>query len=322
MIDAASIEEASDRISDVIRRTPMLSSTTLGDIAGAEVVLKCEMLQRTGSFKVRGATNRIRTLDPEVRRRGVVTASGGNHAQGVAFAATMAGVRSTIVMPERTSRAKVEATRSYGGEVILHGRDYNAAAARAHAIEREEGLTYVHAFEDPAVIAGQGTLGLEVLEECPTVETIIVPIGGGGLIAGIALAVAHSDVDARVIGVQAAGADAASRSVEAGELIELEAVDTIAEGMATRHIGELTLDIITEHVDHLVTVSDVTMSRAIHLLLERSKLLTEPAGAAAVAALLEGAIDPAPAEVVVPVLSGGNLDIGELPRVLDVGDSS
>lgn len=322
MMDPATIVEARGRIDDVVRSTPMLTSTTLGGLADAEVVLKCEMLQRTGSFKVRGATNRIRTLDIEVRRQGVVTASGGNHAQGVAFAAAIAGVDSTIVMPESTSRAKVEATRSYGGDVIIHGRDYNEAAARAHVIEREEGMTYVHAFEDEAVIAGQGTVGLEVLEDRPDVDAILVPIGGGGLISGIALAVAHSDTDARVIGVQAEGADAAGRSVEAGELIELDSVDTIAEGMATRHIGELTLAVISEHVDQLVTVSDTSMARAIRLLLERSKLLTEPAGAAPVAALLEGAISIGSDEVVVPVLSGGNLDLDDLPRILDKGDSS
>lgn len=322
MIEAADLLAARDRFGDVVRRSPLVRSTTFSGWADAEVHLKLEAFQRTGSFKIRGAMNRISTLAAAEADAGVVTASGGNHAQGVALAAAMQGIESVIVMPEETSRSKVRATAGYGADVRLHGETYNAAAARAHEIERETGRTYIHAFEDPAVIAGQGTVGLEILEDLPTVGTIAVPIGGGGLIGGIATAAAGHDRPVRVVGVQAAGATAAERSVHAGRVVELEEVSTIAEGMATRHIGEHTLELIQARVDDLVTVTDEEMTAAIGLLLDRSKTLAEPAGAAAVAALLAGRLSLDTGEVVVPLVSGGNLDLEDLARMAESGVST
>jgi threonine dehydratase len=245
-----------------------------------------------------------------------VTASAGNHAQGVALAATRIGVDSTIVMPEDAPIAKVKATRRYGAEVILHGTDYDAAAERAHEIERAEGRTYVHAFDDPFVMAGQGTIGLEILADLPEVDTVVVPIGGGGLIAGVATAITEQKPDARVIGVQAEGAASAAKSLEKGEVYELSRVDTIADGLATRSVGERTFEVIRERVDEVVTVSDPEIAVALTSLLERGKTLVEGAGAVGLAALLSGTFDYEEGEVVVPVLSGGNIDMNTLTTVI------
>jgi threonine dehydratase len=300
----------------VARRTPVDYSHSFSETTGAEVYLKLETFQRTGSFKIRGATNRIATLTDAERAAGVVTASAGNHAQGVALAATRTGVDSTIVMPEHAPIAKVKATRRYGGEVVLHGADYNEAEARAREIEREEDRTYVHAYDDPAVMAGQGTIGLEILEDCPEVETVVVPIGGGGLIAGIATAIKTQRPDVRVVGVEAAGADSAVRSVRAGSVVELDHVDTIADGIATRRLGDRTFEVIRERVDEVVTVSDEEIVVAMTSLLERSKALVEGAGAVALAALLSGAFEFDEGEVVVPALCGGNIDLNTLTTLI------
>ncbi len=315
MLDAGDILEAHERIEDTVRRTPLEYSNTFSERTGAEVYLKLEMFQRTGSFKIRGATNRILTLSASEREAGVVTASAGNHAQGVALAASNNDVEATIVMPEHAPISKLRATRDYGATVIQHGADYNEAAARAHEIERESGRTYVHAFEDPAVMAGQGTVGREIIADLPAIDTVVVPIGGGGLISGIATAI-KAETDARVIGVQAEGASAAAQSLNKGELVELDAVETIADGMATRSIGENTFSIIRERVDEVVTVSDADIVEALIGLLERSKALVEGAGAAPLAALLTERFDFDPGEVIVPVLSGGNIDLNMLTTVI------
>lgn len=316
MIELSDVLAARDRVAETARHTPLEYSHTFSDMTGASVHLKSETFQRTGSFKIRGATNRIATLSPAEQEAGVVTASAGNHAQGVALAATRIGVDSKIVMPEEAPIAKVEATRRYGAEVILHGTDYDEASELAHEIEREEGRTYVHAFDDPLVMAGQGTIGLEVLDDLPEVDTVVVPIGGGGLIAGIATAIKERAPDARVIGVQAAGASSAAKSLEKGEVYELERVDTIADGLATRSIGRQTFEVIQERVDEVVTVSDPEIAVALTSLLERGKTLVEGAGAVGLAALLSGKFDYEESEVIVPILSGGNIDMNTLTTVL------
>jgi len=316
MLSLADVERARERVQETSRHTPMEYSHTLSAMSGAEVHCKLELFQRTGSFKIRGATNRIATLDAADREGGVVTASAGNHAQGVALAASRTGVDSTIVMPEQAPISKVQATENYGGRVILHGRDYDAAAERAHTIEREEGRTYVHAFDDPMVMAGQGTIGLEIADDLPTVETVVVPIGGGGLISGVATALTQLDSDVRVVGVQAEGAASAAASLAKGSIVERDAVETIADGIATRRVGDRTFEVIKERVDEVVTVSDGEIAVAVTTLLERSKMLTEGAGAVPVAALLSNAFDYDEGEVIVPVLSGANIDLNDLTTVI------
>ena len=244
-----------------------------------------------------------------------MTASAGNHAQGVALAATTEGVDAKVVMPEQAPISKIKATRGYGAEVVLAGADYDAAAEHAHRIEHEEGRTYIHAFDDYDVMAGQGTIGLEIVEALPEVDTVVVPVGGGGLISGIAT-VMNAETDARVVGVQAEGASAVAESLRKGERVERERVDTIADGIAVRRTGERTLPVIRERVDEVVTVTDAETAGALVALLERSKTLVEGAGAVSLAALLEGAFDFADDETVVAVLCGGNIDLNVLTTVI------
>ncbi|AFK18165.1 threonine ammonia-lyase [Haloferax mediterranei ATCC 33500] len=316
MLSLADIHAARERVETVARWTSLEYSHTFSDITGAEVHLKLENSQRTGSFKIRGATNRITTLSEEEKDAGVVTASAGNHAQGVALAATRAGVDSKIVMPEHAPISKVKATERYGGNVVLHGTDYDEAQAKAHEIEEEEGRTYVHAFDDEYVMAGQGTIGLEILEDCPDLDTVVVPIGGGGLISGIATAIKEQHPDVRVIGVQAEEASSAADSLDKGSIQTLDEADTIADGIAVRQIGGKTFEVIQEHVDEVVTVSDEEIAVALTYLLERSKTLVEGAGAVALAALVFEKFDYEADEVIVPTLSGGNIDMNTLTTVL------
>ncbi len=318
MLELADVEAARERVAETARKTPLERSMTFSQRTGADIRLKMEHLQRTGAFKIRGATNKIALLDEAEREAGVVAASAGNHAQGVALAATRAGVDSTIVMPEYAPISKINATRSYGAEVVLHGIDYDAATGRAHEIEREEGRTYVHAFDDPAVMAGQGTIGLEIAEQCPEVDTVAVPIGGGGLIAGIATAI-KALTDARVIGVQAEGAASAAESLRKGEVVERDSVDTIADGIATRKIGEETFEVIKARVDEVVTVSDAEIANALTSLLERSKTLVEGAGAVPLAAVIEERFEYDEDETIVPTLCGGNIDLNVLTTVITRG---
>ena len=316
MLDREDVAQARERVAETARHTPLSYSYTFSSMTGAEVHLKQEMLQRTGAFKIRGATNRIATLPEETLAQGVVTASAGNHAQGVALAATRMGVDAKIVMPEDAPIQKVKATRSYGAEVVLHGVDYDAAAERAHEIERAEGRYYLPAFDDWAVMAGQGTVGLEILDDLPGVDTVVVAIGGGGLISGIATALKGHNPDIRVVGVQAEGASNAAPSLRKGRRVELDSVDTIADGIATRSVGEKPFRVIQERVDEVVTVSDAEIAVAIVTLLERGKTLTEGAGAVPLAALLEGTFEYDDGETIVPVLSGGNIDMNTLATVI------
>jgi len=314
MLELDDVRAARDRVARTSRHTPLEYSHTFSSMTGADVHLKEEVFQRTGSFKIRGATNRVATLSDAEREAGVVTASAGNHAQGVALAATRMGVDATVVMPEDAPISKIKATRNYGARVV--GVDYDAAAEHAREIERTEGRYYLPAFDDWDVMAGQGTIGLEILEDLPGVETVVVPIGGGGLIGGVATAIKGKQPDTRVVGVQAEGASSVAESLEKGTRVELDSVDTIADGIATRTVGEKPFEVISERVDEVVTVSDDEIAVAVTQLLERSKLLTEGAGAVALAALLFERFDYAEGETVVPALCGGNIDLNTLTTVI------
>ncbi|MFF4949574.1 threonine ammonia-lyase [Streptomyces chattanoogensis] len=311
------VREAHKLLSGVCRTTPLEGSRYLSGLLGSPVHLKCENLQRTGSFKIRGAYVRIAALSPQERAAGVVAASAGNHAQGVALAASLLGVRSTVFMPVGAPLPKVAATREYGAEVRLHGQvvDETLAAAQEHA--QQTGAVFIHPFDHPDIIAGQGTLGLEILEQCPEVRSIVVGIGGGGLAAGIALAVKALRPDVRVIGVQAAGAACYPPSLEAGHPVSIETLTTMADGIKVGRPGDVPFRIVHELVDEVRTVSEDELSSALLLCLERAKLVVEPAGASPVAALLS---HPETFEgPVVAVLSGGNVDPLLMQRVLRHG---
>ncbi|HEX6693745.1 MAG TPA: threonine/serine dehydratase [Longimicrobiales bacterium] len=294
-----------------IHRTPLLSATTIGARAGVQLWLKPENLQRTGSFKVRGARNCIRQLTPEQRQRGLITISAGNHAQAVAWSAAAEGAHATVVMPAHASAAKVEACRAYGGDVVLHG-DMFEAFQHMEMLRAERGSTLVHPFEDSAVIAGQGTVGLEIVEDLPDVDVVIVAIGGGGLISGIATAVRAFRPNARIVGVEPVGAAAMTEALSAGQPVTLKRIDTIADGLSAPAAGVLTLEHVRALVDDVVLVDDAAIREAMVLLLERAKLLAEPAGAAAVAALLAGTAGVRPGDRVVCIVSGGNVGVPAL----------
>lgn len=320
LVSLAEIEDARRRLTDVAVQTPLDASRALSGLVGGDVYVKCENLQRTGSFKIRGAFNRISRLNDQERSAGVVAASAGNHAQGVALAASLSDARATVFMPSSASLPKVEATRRYGAEVILQGKDFGEAyeASRAHA--RETGATFVHPYDHPHVIAGQGTIGLEIVEQLPTVGTVLVPIGGGGLISGIAAAVKALKPQVRVVGVQAAGAAAFPLSLQKGHIVSLDHMSTIADGIAANSPGELTFAHVKEQVDEVVTVTDDAIAQALVLTAERMKLVLEPSGAAGVAAVMEGVGNIEPPLVV--VLSGGNIDPLLLLRVIRYGLSA
>ncbi len=312
------ITDAAAALGPYVQRTPLLRAGALGQMAGVELWLKAENLQRTGSFKVRGAFNRIRLLSPEERRCGVVAASAGNHAQGVALAARELGVRATVVMPEAAPLVKVESTRGYGAEVVLHGHDFEEAFAHAQALHRDSGAVLVHAFDDPAVIAGQGTVGLEIVEQLPDVQLVVVPVGGGGLISGVAVAVKSLVPTARVVGVQAAAAPAVYQSWGQARAVEVPARRTLADGLAVSAARGGVLGLLRRWVDDMVTVEEDELAGAMVLLLERAKLVAEGAGAAAVAALVYGKVRM-PGARAVAVVSGGNVDLNTLARVVDRG---
>jgi threonine dehydratase len=284
-------------------------------MTGGDVFLKMEHLQWTGSFKTRGAYNKVAQLVETGDTERVVAASAGNHAQGVALAASTLGVDSTIVMPTAAPQAKVDATREYGATVELVGQDFQEAMAYAQGLVENETTAFIHAYDDPAIVAGQGTLGVEMCEDCSDVDTVVVPIGGGGLISGIATAFDELSPDTRVVGVQATGAATVPESLDKGIPATLDSVDTIADGIATGGISELTLSLIDEHVDDIVTVSDGEITRALLLLLERAKQVVEGAGAASVAAILSEELD-VEGEKVLALLCGGNLDMTMLQTVL------
>ncbi len=320
-VSIADIWHAQEVLRKSIAQTPMIHSRTFSAMTGADVYLKAEMLQRAGSFKIRGATYKVSRLTAEQRKHGVITASAGNHAQGVAIAARDAGIPCTIFMPRFAPLAKVTATQSYGAEVVLHGDTYDDASARCMEAQKETGATYIPAFDDADVIAGQGTLGLEILNEQPDVDTLIVPIGGGGLISGIAIAAKSLKPDIRVIGVQASGSGSCRASLDVGEVVTLPAINTIADGIAVKRPGAITFPIIKALVDDVLLISDEQIINAVLLLLERCKFLVEGAGAIGVAALLSGLIEVRGHTVVCP-LSGGNIDVNLVSRFIQHGLSA
>ncbi len=315
------IEAARTLVSRVADVTPMESSRQLGEVLGVPVYLKCENLQRTGSYKIRGAYNRLMQLSDEEKARGVVAASAGNHAQGVAFAARELGIRSTIFMPEGVALPKLQATRHYGAEVVLRGSSVDEPLRAAAEFAVETGAVFIPPFDHPDIITGQGTLGLEILDQVPDVGTIIVPIGGGGLIAGVASAVkqkaAQQGREIRVIGVQAENAASYPPSLAAGEPSEIRLMPTIADGIAVSKPGILNFEIIRDVVDEVLTVSDDDTARGLLMLLERAKLVVEPAGAVSVAAILSGRIHAEGPTVA--ILSGGNIDPMLMQRVISYG---
>ena len=311
----ADIRAAHARVAPRIHRTPLLSATRLGARAGVTLFHKCESLQKTGSFKVRGALNNVSQLDAAARKRGVITVSAGNHAQALAWAARDAGVQCTVVMPMAASRTKVEASRGYGAEVVLHGTTGIEAFAHAHALAKERDLTIVHPFDDPAVIAGQGTVGLEILEQLADVDDVVVPIGGGGLIAGIATAIKESRPEVRVYGVEPTGAAAMRKSLDEGRPVKLDSLETIADGLAAPMAGDVTYPIVKHYVDDVVLVTDEEIMSAMRGILFSAKLLAEGGGAAATAAILSGKLK-LQGRRVVAVMSGGNVDPTRVQEVL------
>ena len=315
-VDYADIERARERLDEsVAKQTPVERSTSLRDRADAAAVhLKLEHLQWTGSFKTRGAYNRI-SQDVADGVDEFVAASAGNHAQGVAFAATHCDASSTVFMPETAPQAKVDATRGYGASVELVGQDFQEAMSHAQAACEERGAAFVHAYDDLDIIAGQGTLGIEMYHDCPDVDTVVVPIGGGGLIGGVSTAIKHLSPETRVVGVQATGAETVHESLDKGIPVTLDDVDTIADGIATGGVSETTLELIRRNVDEVVTVSDSEIATAILFLMERAKQVVEGAAAAPVAAVLGDRLDVS-GEAVMPLLCGGNLDMTQLQTVL------
>lgn len=309
------VREARSRIDGQVHRTPLFSATLLGRRADVRLFLKCENLQKTGSFKPRGVLNRVLQLGRAERERGVVTVSAGNHAQALAWGARSADVDAVVVMPEDAPRTKVEASRGYGADVLLHGTVFDAFD-RALELAREEGYRFVHPFDQPEIVAGQATVGLEVLEQAPELEAVVVPVGGGGLLAGVAAAVGQRRPDVAVYGVEPEGADSMRRSLEAGEPVRLEEVDTIADGLGSPMAGDLTYPLVRRYVEDVVLVSDEEIAAAVGQLLAWTKLLAEPAGAAAVAALLADRIPVPPDARVAAVVSGGNVDLDDLARML------
>ena len=317
-VTIAGIWEAHKLLKPRIHHTPLTPSRTLRDLTGADIYLKAENMQRSGSFKVRGASYKLSRLTEQEYRRGVIAASAGNHAQGVAIAAAYYNIPCTIVMPETAPLAKVTATQGYGAEVVLHGFTYDDAYQHCLDLQAETGATFIHAFDDPDVVAGQGTLGLEMLSDLPDADAIVVPIGGGGLIAGIAIAARALRPDITIIGVQAAGAASCRASLDTGELQTLPAITTIADGIAVKRPGTLTFSIIQRLVDDVVLVNDEAIISAVLLLMERNKMLVEGAGAAGVAAMLSGTIKLQGKKVLVP-LTGGNIDINLVSRFIEHG---
>jgi threonine dehydratase len=317
-VSLAEIRTAMDRIRESIYLSPCARSEYFSQLTGNSVYLKLDNLQRTGAFKERGALNKLLTLTTEERSRGVIAASAGNHAQGVAYHAGRHGIRAEICMPLTTPLIKVSATKSYGAEVILHGANYDEACEEAVRRSQQFGMTFVHPFDDEVVIAGQGTMGLEILQQVPDIEAVIAPIGGGGLIAGVACAVKATNAHVRVIGVQPARLPSMKVAIAEGHPVTLSPAATIADGIAVRRAGEKTLPLIQKYVDDIVTVDEEEIANAILLLLEREKTLAEGAGAAAIAALINRKT-PLSGKKIAVLVCGGNIDVSLLSRIMERG---
>jgi len=300
-----------------IKKTPLIHSPTFSELTGSDVYLKAEFRQRTGSFKIRGAYYKIKSLSDEEKKHGVVAASAGNHAQGMAFASSLEKISCTIVMPKNASPAKVAATRGYGANVILEGINYDESSAKAKEIAKETGATMIHAFDDPQIIAAHGVIGLEILDDLPDVDEIYLPIGGGGLAAGTLIAIKEKNPNIKVVGVQSRSFPSMYESLKQGSLTACEGARTIADGISVKIPGQLTFDIVSELIDEIVLVDDKEITKAMFLLMERMKFVVEPAGAASLAYLISK--KPAPGKKVVAILAGGNVDMYLLGQIVDKG---
>ena len=305
----ADFEAAYRNVAPYIHRTPMLTNRSLSEASGFDVRLKAELFQRGGSYKLRGPLNKIARLTEEERARGVICSSAGNHSQGVALAARQYGVRAVVVMAENATRSKIAATEGYGARVVLHGSIWDEANEKALELVESEGLTYIHPFDDPELIAGQGTLGLEVMDQFPEAELLIVPIGGGGLISGVSMAAKSVKPGVRIVGVESSGAPGMKRSVEAGASIVLDEVDCMIDGLRVQKVGNHTCSVVSRFVDEIVTLPDAQIFDAMLWLMTRAKVVVEGAAAAPVGALLQGLVDAPAGTRTVCVLSGGNLDV-------------
>src|SRR5881396_2405292 len=308
----ADFEKARSIVAPKVYKTPLLTSRILSERTGFDVRLKAEMFQRTGSYKIRGPLNKFTYLSDEERRRGVICSSAGNHAQGVALAARLNGMHAVVVMAENATPSKIEATRAYGAEVVLYGSIWDEANEKAKQLCEERGLTYIHPFDDQHLIAGQGTLGLEIYEDFPEAEVVVVPIGGGGLISGIAMALKGLNPQIRIIGVESSGAPAMKLSVERGQLVTLDEVDCIIDGLRVKRVGEHTFEAVRQFVDEIVALPDSQIFEALIWIMSHCKLVVEGAAAASVAAVLNGLVKAPSGSRVVCVLSGGNVNLQQL----------
>jgi len=311
------IVKANSMRGEDIKKTPLIHSPTFSDLTNSDIYLKAEFRQRTGSFKIRGAYFKIKLLSDDEKKHGVVAASAGNHAQGVAFASSLEKIPCTIVMPKNASPAKVAATRGYGAKVVLEGINYDESSSKAKEISKQTGATMIHAFDDPQVIAAQGVIGLEILEQLPDVDEVYLPIGGGGLAAGTLIAIKEKNPNIKIVGVQSKSFPSMYESVKRGSLIESGGDKTIADGISVKMPGKLTFDIIKELIDEIVLVDDTEITKAMFLLMERMKFVVEPAGAASLAYLISK--KPSPGKKVVAVLAGGNIDMYLLGQIVDKG---
>lgn len=316
MINYDDILNAYENIKDKVKKTPLLECPTLDNMTKSKVYLKLENLQTTGSFKLRGATNKMLCLSDEEKKLGVIASSAGNHAQGVSLAAKLANVKATIVMPETAPLSKVEATKSYGANVVQHGSFYDMAYNKALELQKEQNLTFLHPFNDKYVIAGQGTIALEILDEVKDLDAIFVPVGGGGLIAGIALAAKSINKNIKIYGVEASGAASMKRSIEEDHIVTLENCKTIADGIAVAKVGDMTFEIVKNYVDKIISVSEDEIAKSILFLLEKSKVVAEGAGATSLAGLLSNQID-IKGKKVCCIISGGNADINNIEKIVN-----
>ncbi len=314
------VKKAQETIKDIVKKTDILESTKLSSMTGANVYYKCENLQKTGSFKVRGACNKIANLTDEEKANGVIASSAGNHAQGVALGAKMNGIEATIVMPQTAPLAKVTATKSYGANVVLEGLVYDDAYAKALEIQKETGATFLHPFNDEYVIAGQGTIALEIFEQMNNkVDTILCPIGGGGIIAGVAVAAKALNPNVKIIGVQTANIPSMHESMKAGKVTTAFKATSVADGISVKTVGELTFSIVKDLVDDVILVEEGEIAEGLLFLMENQKVVAEGSGAVTTAAILSGKYIPKKNENVVCIISGGNIDINTLNRIIAIG---
>jgi len=316
VITLKDVQEAKTRITPYIRRTPLLDEPAMNAALGCRIFLKPEMLQYVGAFKLRGAMNKILSLSEEDRAKGIITSSSGNHAQACAFAGQVLGCKAVVVIPEDAPQVKIDNARAMGAEVILWERTYDARWAKIAELVKEHGYVIVHPYQDPMVMAGQGTIGLEILEDVPDINTVLVPIGGGGLISGVATAIKESNPDIRVIGVQAAASAAYYDSRKAGHCVSVEPLPTVADGLSCRSASEVNFSVIEKYVDEIVTVEEDEITEAVRFVANKAKLIAEPSSCVGIAALMAGKVDVRPEDKVAGILTAGNWNIEDIGRIL------